>query len=303
MATSKKQIIVAEISDRELFTPVYHSFLHSKKLNGKEKLLYIVLKSFLNVGSRTGEVYPTIETICDMVDMSKPTVISILKSLENKGILKIQQRGLNKPNLYSLYDYRTLWENDEDNTISELEKQRKEEEAINFLKSRGYQFITKEKEAVPIPTTVTETSPHNYNQSSNNNSTGITKNQEKVAERYSLDFLKTFLNYNDMLIQNPYDQKIIDTFFHYLYDAMNSTKKTIRVNGEDKPREVVISVLAKLEHYDFLYAIEKYKKNTSKVEHQGAYIITLLYNAKAQSEADITNQVQHNMYEYVNRKK
>ena len=99
-----------------------------------------------------------------------------------------------------------------------------------------------------------------------------------------------------MLRQNPYDKDMINTFFHYLYDTMNTTKSTVRVNGEDKPREIVISVLSKLEYFDFLYAMEKYKKNTSRVNNQGSYIITLLYNAKAQHEADITNQVQHDMY-------
>ena len=54
--------------------------------------------------------------------------------------------------------------------------------------------------------------------------------------------------------------------------------------------------LEKLEYYDFLYAIEKYKENTSKINNHALYIITLLYNAKAQNEADITNQVNHNTY-------
>ena len=110
MAVDNKKIVVAEFSDRELFTPVYHSFLHSKRLNGKEKLLYIILKSFLSVSKREGKVFPAIETICDMVDMSKPTVIGILKSLEKKGVLNIEQRGLNKSNIYTLYDYKALWE-------------------------------------------------------------------------------------------------------------------------------------------------------------------------------------------------
>lgn len=99
-----------------------------------------------------------------------------------------------------------------------------------------------------------------------------------------------------MLQQNPYDSDMIDTFFHYLHEAMNTTKPTIRVNGEDKLREVVVSVLSKLEYFDFLYAVERYKENTSRVNNQGSYIVTLLYNAKAQHEADITNQVQHDMY-------
>lgn len=291
-----EKIVVAEFSDQELFTPVYHSFLHTKRLNGKEKLVYIVLKSFLTVGSREGEVYPTIKTICDMVDMSKPTVINILKSLEKKGVLKITQRGLNKSNIYSLYDYKVLWKNNGDETDSELEKQRKEEEAINFLKSRGYHFISKEKGLASDSDQTAEASTNHYNLSSINDSTDTTKNQERVEERYSLDFLKRNLCYDDMLLQNPLDKDIIDTFFHYLHNTINSTKKTIRVNGEDKPRDVVVSVLEKLEYYDFLYAIEKYKENTSKINNHALYIITLLYNAKAQNEADITNQVHHNTY-------
>ncbi len=296
MAVDNEKIVVAEFSDRELFTPVYHSFLHSKKLNGKEKLLYIVLKSFLNVGSREGEVFPTIETICDMVDMSKPTVINILKSLKKKKVLKIEQRGLNKPNIYTLYDYKALWENSKNEDDSELEKQRKEQEAIDFLKSRGYQFVSKEKGLASDTDQSTEASSQNYSLSKDNNSTDTEKNQGGVAERYSLDYLKESLCYDDMLRQNPYDKNMIDTFFHYLYEAMNTTKPMIRVNGEDKPREIIVSVLSKLEYFDFLYAVEKYQKNTSKVNNQGAYIITLLYNAKAQNEADITNQVQHDMY-------
>lgn len=296
MAADNKKIVVAEFSDRELFTPVYHSFLHSKRLNGKEKLLYIVLKSFLNVGSREGEVYPTIETICDMVDMSKPTVISILKSLKKKGVLEIEQRGLNKPNLYKLYDYKALWEDSKNEEDSELEKQRKEQEAIDFLKSRGYQFVSKEKGLETEPTKAQHQAPENYNLSKDNHSTDTEKNQGKVAEKYTLDYLKESLCYGDMLQQNPYDADMIDTFFHYLYEAMNTTKAAIRVNGEDKPAAVVVSVLSKLEYFDFLYAVEKYKENTSKVNNQGSYIITLLYNARAQHEADITNQVQHDMY-------
>lgn len=296
MEADNTKIVVAEFSDHEIYTPVYHSFLHSKRLNGKEKLLYIILKSFLNVGSREGVVYPTIEKICDMVDMSKPTVISILKSLEKKGVLKISQRGLNKPNLYTLYDYKALWGNNRKEEDSELEKQRKEEEAINFLKSRGYKFVSKEKELASNTGQSTETSTNNQNFPKSNDNIDTTKNQEEVTERYSLDFLKESLHYNDMILINPLDKDMIDTFFHYLHDTINSTKKVIRVNGEDKPREVVVSVLAKLGYYDFLYAVDKYRNNTSKVNNQGAYIVTLLYNAKAQNEADITNQVQHDMY-------
>lgn len=146
-----------------------------------------------------------------------------------------------------------------------------EEEAIAFLQSLGYKVIPCEK-----------------------NST-YARGQE-ATERYSMEFLQERLHYEDMLMQEKSDHRMIDTFFHYLYSAVNTKKSTLRVNGEDKPREVVVSVLLKLEYFDFLYAIEQYKNNTTKVRNHGAYIITLLYNAKAQHEADISNQVQHDLY-------
>ena len=146
----------------------------------------------------------------------------------------------------------------------------KEAEAIEFLQSIGYRFHSKEKQFFP--------------------------GKEEITETYPLDFLKDRLANNDMLTQEPFDKDIIDTFFHYLHNAVNTTKSVIRVNGEDKPSSVVVPVLLKLNYFDFLYAIQKYRQNTTKVNNHGAYIVTLLYNAKAQHEADITNQVQHDMY-------
>ncbi len=146
----------------------------------------------------------------------------------------------------------------------------KEAEAIEFLKSIGYQFNLKEKQ--------------------------FFSGKEEITETYPLDFLKECLSYSDMLLHEPLEKDIIDTFFHYLHNAVNTTKRMIRVNGENKPSSVVISVLLNLDYFDFLYAIQKYRQNTTKINNHGAYILTLLYNAKAQHEADITNQIQHDLY-------
>ncbi len=146
----------------------------------------------------------------------------------------------------------------------------KEAEAIEFLKSIGYQFNLKEKQ--------------------------FFSGKEEITETYPLDFLKERLSYSDILLQEPLEKDIIDTFFHYLHNAVNTTKRMIRVNGENKPSSVVISVLLNLDYFDFLYAIQKYRQNTTKINNHGAYILTILYNAKAQHEADIINQVQHDLY-------
>lgn len=106
----------------------------------------------------------------------------------------------------------------------------KETEAIEFLQSIGYQFDMKEKQFFP---------------------------SKEATEAYSLAFLKERLSYGDMLVQEPLEKDIIDTFFHYLHGAVNTTKSIIRVNGEDKPSAVVVSVLLKLNYFDFFICHSK----------------------------------------------
>lgn len=303
MAKDNEKMIVQLASPERNYVKTYHDFLNNSFLSAEEQMIFIVLKSFIDFKDDSGEVFPSMETICKMAKMGEKRARKNIKSLEEKGIVKKIRRGLSKTNIYTIADYPVMWtcENVEDVAAianNQGVKPMTAAEHIAELERMGYKVEIKEKglEAT-APTKVTaDSSTQNYNSSKDNHSTNTKKNQGEVAERYPLDYLKESLCYNDMLLQSPYDKDMVDTFFHYLHEAMNTTKPTIRVNGEEKPREVVGSVLSKLEYFDFLYAVDKYKENTSKVNNQGAYIITLLYNAKSQSHADITNQVQHNMY-------
>lgn len=296
-----EKIIVQIASPERKYVKVYHDFLDNSFLTTEEQMIFIVLKSYVDFKEDSGEAYPSMETICKRAKMSEKRARKNINALIKKGIAKKVQRGLTKTNLYTLSDYATMWicDNVEDVAVvadNQGVKPLTPAEHIAELERMGYKVEIKEKGLVSDSDQTADTSTMNYNSSKKNNSTNTKKNQGEVAEIYTLDYLKESLYYNDMLMENPYDRDMIDTFFHYLHEAMNTTKPTIRVNGEQKPREVVVSVLSKLEYFDFLYALERYIENTSKVNNQGAYIITLLYNARAQHKADITNQVHHDMY-------
>lgn len=73
-------------------------------------------------------------------------------------------------------------------------------------------------------------------------------------------------------------------------------KPVIRVMGEDKPAAVVKSRLLKLDRLDIDYAIEQYNKQVTKVRNHKAYMLTVLYQAKAQCDLDISNQVMYDFY-------
>lgn len=284
-------------SDMSNVTILHNEFIETPLLNIYEKFVFIGIKRHLN--SKNKASFPSIERLGRYMGVTRNTVKKAIRGLEEKGIISIKQRhkkdGGSTSNLYVLHDNKKLWKAGTLDSMKEIASNMSDEEMIEYLVSKGY-CITKEKAHTSEATQSTDVSAisnKHYNQLNNN--TEIEKKQA-AEERYSLENIRQLLCYDDMLIQEPYNQDLIDTFLFYLHDAVNSKKVTIRVNGEDKPRETVVSVLLKLDCFDFLYAVHKYQENTTKIENQKAYILTLLYNAKAQNKADVTNQVQHDMY-------
>ena len=60
------EFIVQSAIPERLYVKIYHDFLDSELLNGKEKLVFILLKRYLNFkddyGGIAGKAYPTLET-------------------------------------------------------------------------------------------------------------------------------------------------------------------------------------------------------------------------------------------------
>ncbi len=88
----------------------------------------------------------------------------------------------------------------------------------------------------------------------------------------------------------------MDEIMAVLLDAVCSTKQTLRVDGEDKPAEVVKSRLLKLDSLHIEYCIERMDENTTKIRNIKAYLLTTLYNAPATIGHYYRAEVQHDMY-------
>ena len=98
--------------------------------------------------------------------------------------------------------------------------------------------------------------------------------------------------------ENPTKAAVIDTVANILYTILNSTKETIRVNGEDKPTMAVVGRMLKLNQETIMYAIDQFIKQTDKIKNPKAYMITCLYNAQEQYELALHNQVSHDLAHY-----
>lgn len=270
---------------------LYHDFIKCNLLNWNEKDIYIILLMYAKKDSK--QCFPSISNLCKISGKSKNTVLKAINGLEDKKILKKEKRVTKKgqtSNLYTLYDYGELWNVGSSEEVAAVIDGIEEKRMIKALTAKGY-HVSKEKGLASEPTKAHTQAPqlNNFNQSNT-----TTNSKESQLERHTTDQIKQFYDYNIMIVDHPERKKDIDIAFTILYDALNWTKPTIRIDGQDKPILTVIGRLMKLEQSDLWYAIEKYHEQQERIKNVNAYLLTILYHAKEQSYLDLMNLGHHN---------
>ena len=96
------------------FTLINNEFLDCTSLTLNEKMMIIYLKRFSD--NKTLKSYPGMKLLCDLTGLSKPTVINVIKSLEEKGIIDVRRSkhngtAENNNNEYTLHDSKDFWTN------------------------------------------------------------------------------------------------------------------------------------------------------------------------------------------------
>lgn len=106
-----------------------------------------------------------------------------------------------------------------------------------------------------------------------------------------LSEIKENIRYADLLITRPDDTKLIDEFINIILDALMSDSKTVRLNGENKPRELLRRNLMQLTYDDIAHVLEQFKSHDGQIKKKQQYILTMLYHSKMELESHYTNQV------------
>lgn len=289
---------IKSTTDQRPFVMIYHDFLENNLLTSHEKMVFIALKKFADSNS---QCFPSLKKLANITRMSKRKIQDTLRSLEQKHIIDIDSRlrtdGGDASNFYTLHDFKELWNADSSEEIAEIVNEYEEIKLVSELRSRGY-IVTKEKE--PTSDTDQSTGVSTYVNSINIDKDTI-KKPESQAERYTLDQIHQLFDYGAMVNDNPYEKQEIDSVMDILHNAMNTTKPTIRIFGEDRPAMAVISKLMKLDKDSIMYAIKKFSEQTERITNPTAYMLTILYTAPEQFNLDIQNQVSHNMADWETR--
>ena len=92
------------------------------------------------------------------------------------------------------------------------------------------------------------------------------------------------------------DKERLDELIDLLADIFQSTKRTLRVNGEDKPTQAVQEQLMRLGPEHIVYVLDLMSENTAKVRNMRNYLLTALYNATMVVGHSVANRVQHDLY-------
>ncbi len=305
-----KSVSVELLHKEREFVKVYKDFLKSSLLSENEKMVIIALKFFINYGDDQGKIYPSLDTLCEIASIKKRTLIRTLKELENKGIIKKHRRGITKSNVYFLADTPAMWEAENEEKLKELSESTipyTSKELIDELIRRG-DFPVNYKEPVSLTRQSNETDSSvkkpTCNNARNNACTQDYKTPQKenqeVFERYPMELVKSTYGYDVLVAQSPTHKEDYDLIINILYDALNTSKPTIRVMGEDKPAMVVISRLLKLSYEHIDYVLQKFEEISTNtvIKDTKAYLLTMLYQVIEQYHFDISNLVNYNMAHY-----
>ena len=121
----------------------------------------------------------------------------------------------------------------------------------------------------------------------------ITKDYPLPAEAAAV--FKDQIHYEALISDLPFKKTAVDELVNIAAEVLTSSKKTIRVNKEERPSSQVKDRFRKLNIEHIKYVLDELSRCKSDVAHMRAFLITLMYNAPATIDSYYTAKVNHDM--------
>ena len=109
---------------------------------------------------------------------------------------------------------------------------------------------------------------------------GITIDNEMDADLDYVQIVKENLEYDCFMQDRKWkDRALYEELFQLICDVVCVERKSIRIEGQEYPYEVVKARFLKLNSLHLLYVIQCMQNSTSKIGNIKGYMLTALYNA------------------------
>lgn len=236
--------------------------MQDRRLTIQAKAIYAYFCSYAGAG-RTA--FPSRSKILYDLDIGKKAYYRHFNLLKKHGYIKCHQERLNGRFIKNIY-------------VLSVE-----------VSLPCTPFEHTQKGDTPKAYTPKEDSNNNSLKSNSNNNHQSVSQTGTDIDRYTAQICDA-IAYDDLLATHPGDMDIIDELVGIILDVVASSSPTVRINGEDKPRELARSMLLKLNYWDIDRILTRYKAVTAPISNTRAYLMTMLYNVKLEASAGIYNE-------------
>ena len=256
-----------------------------QNLSTDAKTLYGILLDRMSLSvknewfDKNGRVFIifTIEDVKRTLRCADNKATRLLRELEKFGLIERKRRGQGKPCLVYVKNFSA-------ESSKESVKNRDNDDSCGSkiacqdpVKSRG---IKKKENKTEM----------------NNTNLILSDESEKMKNRELLEeYFSCSLEMDLLLRLYPDDEDTIYQIVDLLVDTCDSKRKLIRIAGDDKPAEVVLSRLKKLNADHIRFVLDCLAANTSPIRNMKQYLLAALFNAPTTIQLYYQNKVNHDL--------
>ena len=267
---------------------------HYRAVPVEAKVLYGLLldrmalsarNSWLDEGRRVF-IYFTLEDVMSMMGCGHNKAVALFTELDKVGLIERKKQGQGRPT--KIY-VKNFIRREEVKTSEKRKSALPETGGLDFRKS---ETINTDKNY----TELNDTDPSIYPAARSTEDKPPAAADRIDTIRIYREILKENIEYDHLCERVGYDRDMLDEMLEILVDTVCSTRKQIRIGGQDYPNEVVKSRLLKLDSSHIEYVMDSLHQNTTKVRNIRAYLLTALYNAPTTISSYYTALVNHDLY-------
>ena len=254
-------------------------------LSTDAKTLYGILLDRMSLSARNGWldkagrvfIIYTVQEVQDSLGCADKKATKLLRELEEYGLIERKRRGLGKPDLIYVKNFSS------------------ESSKTPYLNRDNDDSGTGEntfQDPVKLRCNKTE---RNNTEISNTDPIYSDEN-DWMSEREQLEeYFSQSLEVELLLRLCPDDEDTIYQIVDLLVDTCDSKRKLIRIAGDDKPAEVVLSRLKKLNADHIRFVLDCLAANTSPIRNMKQYLLATLFNAPTTIQLYYQNKVNHDL--------
>lgn len=240
-----------------------------RRITADAKILYGLMLDRMGLSIRNGWldeqervfIYFTLEETMDAMCCGHNKAVSLFTELDKVGLIERKKQGQGRPT--KIY-VKNFIRKEEVKTSENRKSALPETGTLDFRKS---DTINTDKNKTDRNDT--DPSIHPAAQPSEGRPPTAADTMDTI--RAYREILKENIEYDILRKNLGYDCDLLDEILDILVDTVCSTRKMIRIGGEDYPKEVVKSRLLKLDSGHIEYVIHSLHENTTKVRNIRAY--------------------------------